>query len=109
MTEPIILFVGEAPGPSEDKKGIPFVGQDGDLFVKILWAAEISSEHIFVTNILKCKPPGNRAPQFFESSDPVALPDGPDCLAQALFRGNLGRSVKSCATRHHAVHGKPEG
>jgi len=57
-----IVFIGEAPGEEEDFKGIPFVGRAGQLFSKILQSVNIKREDIFITNMLKCRPPGNRNP-----------------------------------------------
>jgi DNA polymerase len=58
-----ILFVGEAPGADEDKQGEPFVGRAGKLLDKILDAIGFDRKQIYIANILKCRPPGNRDPQ----------------------------------------------
>jgi len=57
-----ILFVGEAPGRNEDEQGLPFVGAAGKNLDKLLAAVGLSLEDIYITNILKCRPPENRAP-----------------------------------------------
>ena len=57
-----LMFVGEAPGADEDRQGRPFVGAAGKLLDKILAAAKISREEVFITNIIKCRPPRNRMP-----------------------------------------------
>ncbi|MCW3489000.1 uracil-DNA glycosylase [Dethiobacter alkaliphilus] len=57
-----LLFVGEAPGAEEDAQGRPFVGEAGKLLNKILAAAEISREEVYITNVVKCRPPKNRTP-----------------------------------------------
>ncbi len=57
-----ILFVGEAPGRKEDEQGIPFVGAAGKNLDKLLAEVGLSLEDIYVTNILKCRPPENRDP-----------------------------------------------
>ena len=57
-----ILFVGEAPGEAEDAQGVPFVGRAGQLLDKYLLVYGFTLEHIYVANILKCRPPGNRDP-----------------------------------------------
>jgi DNA polymerase len=57
-----VLFIGEAPGVSEDKKGKPFVGRAGKLLDELLHAAGVNREDIYITNILKCRPPNNRNP-----------------------------------------------
>ncbi|MBR9978678.1 MAG: uracil-DNA glycosylase [Bacteroidetes bacterium] len=57
-----IVIIGEAPGAEEDKKGEPFVGRAGQLLNKILEAVQLKREDVFICNILKCRPPGNRDP-----------------------------------------------
>jgi uracil-DNA glycosylase family 4 len=57
-----LMFVGEAPGFHEDKQGIPFVGAAGKLLGKLLEGIGMSREDVWVCNVLKCRPPGNRDP-----------------------------------------------
>jgi len=57
-----LLLVGEAPGADEDRLGKPFVGRAGQLLDRILKAAEIDRTDVYITNIAKCRPPGNRLP-----------------------------------------------
>ena len=57
------MFIGEAPGESEDKSGIPFVGRAGKLFDKYLEAVDIPRESVYIANMLKCRPPKNRDPK----------------------------------------------
>jgi DNA polymerase len=56
------MFVGEGPGENEDKQGRPFVGAAGQLLNKLLGQAGIAREDVFITNIVKCRPPQNRVP-----------------------------------------------
>jgi uracil-DNA glycosylase family 4 len=58
-----IMFVGEAPGADEDAQGRPFVGRAGQLLNKIVGACGLQREEVFIGNILKCRPPGNRDPR----------------------------------------------
>ena len=58
-----LMFVGEAPGFHEDKQGVPFVGAAGKLLDKLLEGIGLSREDVYVANVLKCRPPGNRDPQ----------------------------------------------
>ena len=58
-----VMFVGEAPGFNEDKQGVPFVGRAGQLLDQIIDAVGFQREEIYITNVLKCRPPGNRDPQ----------------------------------------------
>lgn len=57
-----VLLVGEAPGAEEDAQGIPFVGRSGQLLTQLLENAGIPRSSIYIANILKCRPPGNRNP-----------------------------------------------
>jgi DNA polymerase len=58
-----LMFVGEAPGFHEDKQGLPFVGQAGKLLDTLLAGIGLQRSDVFVANVLKCRPPGNRDPQ----------------------------------------------
>jgi uracil-DNA glycosylase family 4 len=57
-----LMFVGEAPGFHEDKQGIPFVGQAGKLLETLLEEIGLRRDQVFIANVLKCRPPGNRDP-----------------------------------------------
>ncbi len=57
------MFVGEAPGADEDAQGEPFVGRAGQLLNSMLFALGLKREEVFIANVLKCRPPGNRDPQ----------------------------------------------
>ncbi|MCY3739270.1 MAG: uracil-DNA glycosylase [Gemmatimonadaceae bacterium] len=57
-----IMFVGEAPGEEEDLQGLPFVGPAGRFLTRIIEAMELSREEVYICNVLKCRPPGNRDP-----------------------------------------------
>jgi uracil-DNA glycosylase len=58
-----LMFVGEAPGEEEDKRGEPFVGRAGQLLTKIIEAIGLSREQVYIANVIKCRPPGNRNPE----------------------------------------------
>jgi uracil-DNA glycosylase len=58
-----LMFVGEAPGFHEDKQGVPFVGQAGKLLDRLLAGVDLRREDVYIANVLKCRPPGNRDPQ----------------------------------------------
>jgi len=57
-----ILFIGEAPGAEEDKQGFPFVGAAGKFLNQMLETIDLKREDVFIVNVLKCRPPGNRDP-----------------------------------------------
>ncbi|HXB16818.1 MAG TPA: uracil-DNA glycosylase [Solirubrobacteraceae bacterium] len=61
-----LMFVGEAPGASEDEQGLPFVGRAGKLLSQLLEEIGLDRSQTFVCNVLKCRPPGNRDPQPIE-------------------------------------------
>jgi uracil-DNA glycosylase len=58
-----LMFVGEAPGFHEDKQGVPFVGQAGKLLENLLAGIGLRRDDVYIANVLKCRPPGNRDPQ----------------------------------------------
>jgi DNA polymerase len=57
-----LVFVGEAPGEEEDRQGIPFVGAAGQLLTKMIRAMGLTREQVYIANVVKCRPPGNRDP-----------------------------------------------
>jgi DNA polymerase len=71
-----ILFVGEAPGADEDKQGEPFVGRAGQLLNDIIKACRINREDIYICNVLRCRPPGNRLPSPEEAGNCREYLDG---------------------------------
>jgi uracil-DNA glycosylase family 4 len=71
-----LMFVGEAPGFHEDQQGIPFVGQAGQLLTRLLAGIGLAREDVYIANVLKCRPPGNRDPQ----------PDEIEACESHLFR-----------------------
>ena len=58
-----LMFVGEGPGEEEDKRGEPFVGKAGQLLTKIIEAIGLTREQVYIANVIKCRPPGNRNPE----------------------------------------------
>jgi uracil-DNA glycosylase family 4 len=61
-----LMFIGEGPGAEEDKQGLPFVGRAGQLLDRMLAAVGMKTSQVYITNIVKCRPPGNRDPQALE-------------------------------------------
>ena len=107
-----LMFVGEAPGFHEDQQGIPFVGQAGKLLDRLLAGIGMTRSDVFVANVLKCRPPGNRDP----------LPDEIATCEPHLFRqieliepkivatlGNFATKLLSGRpTGITRVHGQPQ-
>jgi uracil-DNA glycosylase len=60
---PQLVFVGEGPGADEDAQGLPFVGKAGQLLTKIIESIQLKREEVYICNVVKCRPPGNRVPE----------------------------------------------
>ncbi|MBI4083466.1 MAG: uracil-DNA glycosylase [Candidatus Lambdaproteobacteria bacterium] len=60
---PRLMFIGEGPGADEDQQGLPFVGRAGRLLTALIAALGLAREDVYITNVVKCRPPGNRAPE----------------------------------------------
>jgi DNA polymerase len=67
--DPPVCFVGEAPGADEDRTGEPFVGAAGQLLNRIIAACGMKREEVFICNIIRCRPPGNRVPKASEAAN----------------------------------------
>ena len=94
-----ILFIGEAPGADEDRQGEPFVGAAGQLLDKIIAASKLTREELFICNILKCRPPGNRNPtaeeagncrEYLDAQIEIVDPDYIVCLGTVAAQNLLG-------------------
>lgn len=70
-----VMFVGEAPGAEEDLQGLPFVGRAGHLLTKMIESIKLSREDVYISNVLKCRPPGNRdpLPAEIEQCEPILI------------------------------------
>lgn len=107
-----LMFVGEAPGKNEDEQGLPFVGQAGKLLGTLLEEVGLAREDVFIANVLKCRPPGNRDPQPVEIDncqgylmDQVALIQPRVICTLGNFATKLLRADQTGITR---VHGRDE-
>ena len=67
--DPELLFIGEAPGADEDRLGEPFVGAAGQLLNRIIAACGLQREEVYICNVIKCRPPGNRTPRPEEAAN----------------------------------------
>lgn len=65
---PAILFIGEGPGAEEDQQGLPFVGKAGELLTGLIAALGLTRDDVYITNVVKCRPPGNRNPEAGEAA-----------------------------------------
>jgi len=93
-----LVFFGEAPGADEDSSGVPFVGRAGQLLTKIIEACTLSRDDVYIMNVLKCRPPGNRPPQpdevancrgYFERQLEIIRPEFICCLGASAARALL--------------------
>jgi uracil-DNA glycosylase family 4 len=103
-----IMFVGEAPGFHEDMQGLPFVGSAGKLLSRFLEEIGLSRADVYITNIVKCRPPDNRDPlteeietcrQFLSTQIEIIKPDVICTLGNHATRTLLGRSVSITRVR----------
>jgi DNA polymerase len=62
-TDAALMFIGEAPGKHEDLQGVPFVGAAGNLLTRLIEEIGLTREAVYIANVLKCRPPGNRDPE----------------------------------------------
>ncbi len=107
-----LMFVGEAPGASEDEQGVPFVGRAGKLLEQLLEEVGLSRSEVFIANVLKCRPPGNRDPLPIEIDNcqgylrrQVELIQPTVICTLGNFSTKLLREDPAGITR---VHGQPE-
>lgn len=107
-----LCFLGEAPGADEDAQGEPFVGRAGQLLTKMIEAMTLSRDDVYILNILKCRPPGNRNPAdeeadncrpFLERQLAVIRPEYICCLG-AVAAKNLLRTKVSVGKLRGKIH-----
>src|SRR5213079_2685922 len=98
-----LMFVGEAPGFHEDKQGIPFVGAAGKLLGQLLEGIGMTREDVYVENVLKCRPPGNRDPL----PDEIEACEGHLWRQIELIRPRVVATLGNFATK--LLSGKPTG
>ncbi len=93
-----LMFVGEAPGAQEDQQGLPFVGRAGGLLNELLAGIDMTREDVFIANVLKCRPPGNRDPQPDEIESCSPYLDRQVELIQPKVVGTLGNFATKLLT-----------
>lgn len=107
-----LMFVGEAPGFHEDKSGVPFVGAAGKLLERLLGEIGLSRGDVYIANVLKCRPPGNRDPQPDEIDACNPWLFGQIALIRPLVICTLGNFATKLLTGNPAgitrVHGVPQ-
>jgi DNA polymerase len=109
--EPDVMFIGEAPGFYEDREGTPFVGQSGKFLNQLIKEAGLTREEVFISNIVKCRPPNNRdpLPNEIDTCDQLWLSQQIQALKPkvivTLGRHSLSRFLPNETISH--VHGQP--
>jgi DNA polymerase len=98
-----LMFVGEAPGFHEDKQGFPFVGQAGKLLDKLLAGIGLDRDSVYIANVLKCRPPGNRDP----APDEIEACEGHLFRQIELIEPRVVATLGNFATK--LLSGKPAG
>jgi DNA polymerase len=98
-----LMFVGEAPGFHEDKQGYPFVGQAGKLLDNLLAGIGLDRSRVYIANVLKCRPPGNRDP----APDEIEACEGHLFRQIELIRPKVVATLGNFATK--LLSGKPAG
>ena len=98
-----LMFVGEAPGFHEDQQGVPFVGQAGKLLDKLLAGIGLTREDVYIANVLKSRPPGNRDPQL----DEISACEGWLFRQIAIIQPTIVATLGNFATK--LLSGKPLG
>jgi uracil-DNA glycosylase len=88
-----VLFLGEAPGAKEDEAGEPFVGSAGRLFSRLLAAAGLGRDDVYITNVVACRPPKNRAPRSSEVKAHAPWLEEQIRLVQPEVVATLGRTA----------------
>jgi DNA polymerase len=113
-----ICFIGEAPGADEDRQGEPFVGAAGQLLNRIIAACGMRREDVYICNILRCRPPGNRTPlpdevancrEYLDQTLELVRPKYVCCLGACAAQNLLGTtlSVGKLRSRFFDYHGVP--
>lgn len=106
-----IMLIGEGPGHHEDEQGLPFVGASGRLLDDLLASIELKREDVYITNVVKCRPPGNRDPQSEEIDACRPYLDGQIELIDPRVIVTLGRFSMARwfeGVRISAIHGQPK-
>jgi len=105
-----VMFVGEAPGFHEDQQGLPFVGAAGKFLDELLATIDLKREDVYITNVIKCRPPGNRDPRQNEINTCEPYLDRQIALIQPKMIVTLGRFSMARAfpdAKISRVHGQP--
>jgi len=104
-----IMFIGEAPGLNEDKTGVPFCGQSGNILTELLNSIGLQRENVYICNILKCRPPGNRNPQTDEIKACVSYLESQIETIKPKIIGALGNYAVSHILKQYNLDDQIQG
>ncbi len=104
-----LMFVGEGPGAEEDRQGLPFVGPAGELLTRIIAAIDLRREDVYIANIVKCRPPGNRDPLPEEAAACREYLEGQIGLVRPRILVALGRVAAQTLLGSDRALGKMRG
>lgn len=106
-----ILFIGEGPGFNEDRQGLPFVGRSGDYLTELIESIGLTRKDVFITNVVKCRPPENRDPLPDEIATCRPYLDEQEQIIDPLVVVTLGRFSMARyfpGAKITAIHGRPK-
>ncbi len=103
------MFIGEAPGLNEDKTGVPFCGQSGNILTELLNSIGLQRENVYICNILKCRPPGNRNPQADEIKACVSYLESQIETIKPKIIGALGNYAVSHILKQYNLDDQIQG
>jgi uracil-DNA glycosylase len=104
-----LMFIGEAPGAEEDRQGLPFVGRAGSILTGLLEEIGLRREDVWITNVLRCRPPGNRDPQPVEVESCQPYTQEQIELIRPRVIGTLGNFATRLITESRAPISKVRG
>lgn len=105
-----LMFIGEGPGADEDEQGMPFVGRAGQLLTKVINAMGLTRDDVYISNVVKCRPPNNRNPlpdevatciPFLKQQAKIIVPKAIVCLGSVATQNLLGTEEKITRIRGH--------
>ncbi|MBQ8087029.1 MAG: uracil-DNA glycosylase [Clostridia bacterium] len=104
-----IMLIGEGPGQDEDRQGRPFVGRSGQLLTRMLEAIDLKREQVYICNVVKCRPPGNRTPEPDEASACIGFLRAQFALVRPKIILLLGKTASRYVLNQEILIGRDHG
>ncbi|MBQ8972951.1 MAG: uracil-DNA glycosylase [Clostridia bacterium] len=104
-----IMLIGEGPGQDEDRQGRPFVGRSGQLLTRMLEAIDLKREQVYICNVVKCRPPGNRTPEPDEASACIGFLRAQFALVRPKIILLLGKTASRYVLNQEVFIGRDHG